>query len=371
MPTGGFFGGGGWSAPARSSPNTGGGSGGGTRLSSQVFATGYSGGDGETGTWGDWNPTRGVDANGSTAIPRTGTTRAAAVGGPIPNPAAPQTAILTGPVNPQTGSAMSGSVVGTSSYDALTGIANTLYGPSQQLLNQQLGYQQSQIGLVNQGSALDSKTLRDNAGNAQAKLNLERGLVNGQIGNLDKLKALLGEVKANQLGKIGLSEAQAKDMAKRNIWDLQSQLTSRGAYNTIANERGTGRINNDLTNQLAQYGMDRQAADISYRQGMVGYDNQGLQLRNRLAGIGLDADNVANQLENGLAKIGLQGQVSINQIMQAMNGTNQQQANVASQILGWVMSNANLPPDVQNALKAYLTGGGGAQQTVPPTREVK
>lgn len=282
-------------------------------------------------------------------------------------------------------------------------LASTLFGPQQTLLDQQLARQQSQLGMI--GMDADYKTDALNRDNALAKqllgldrqgLGIDAGLTKTQLGNLDRLRGILkkqyglqGENLANQLAGFQVSEDKARDMAKRETFDLRSALTARGAYNTVANDRGTGRINRDLQYQLRDINVGRTGADIGYRGNVlgldekgIGYDNQAAGLNARLANIGLDTQRLgiseqqlANSLQDGLHQIGMDSMVSINGLLDAIGGTNAQQSQLAATILTEVMGYANLPPEVLASITAALgvgaTGGSAQTPRSPLTPEMR
>lgn len=275
-------------------------------------------------------------------------------------------------------------------------LAQGLFGPQQILLDQQLARQQQQLGMVGLDTQHQQDVLRrDNTlanqllGLDRQGLGLERTLAQGQLGNLGKLRGILdqrrgiaGEVKGNTLTGLQIDEDKARDMASRQTWDLRSDLTQRGAFNTVANERGTGRIDRDLGYNLRGIENQRAASDITYRNTLLGlneqgisYDNQQLALNNKLANIGLDykrldisQEQLQNSLADGLYNTGLAGMVNINQILDAMGSTNQQQAGLAGEIFNAVLQYSNLPPNVVAQWMSQMYGGtygsgGGYQNT--------
>lgn len=296
-------------------------------------------------------------------------------------------------------------------------ILDAFYGPQQTLLDQTLARQQSQLGQVGVNADYQSGLLRRDTDLAQRGLDVDRKavgldrealgidakLTSGQLANLDRLTAILGkqyglqgEALKNQLAQLGIDEAKLRDMAKRQTFDLRSNLTARGAFSTIANERGTGRINRDLMYGLGGINNQRTAADIAHRGNVlgldekgIGYDNQRLGLNARLANIGVDTgrlglaleriglseEGLANSLTDGLAAIGLDAQTSLGNLLDAIGGTNVQQAELARTILESVIGYAGLPPDVLAALMEGLgikSGGSTAAPTgsADPTRNL-
>ncbi len=252
-----------------------------------------------------------------------------------------------------------------SSLNPFTGarsLLETNAGPQTELIGNMLARQLSGMGevpvradynaglltrdtdLARRGFGLD----RANVGLDRASLGVDTNLTKGQLANLDRLRGILGkqyglegEALTNQLAQLGIDEAKLKDMAKRQTFDLRSNLTARGAFNTVANDRGTGRINRDLIYGLGGINNQRTAADIQHRGNVlgldekgIGYDNQGLNLRARLANngidssrldntlarIGLSEEQVTNQLTDGLANIGFEGEAAVNGFLDSIQG---------------------------------------------------
>ena len=261
-------------------------------------------------------------------------------------------------------------------------LVTSLYGPQQTLLDQQLSRQYDQLGMVGMDADYKTDALhRDNALANQAlgidrrELGVDADLTNTQLANLGRLREILGkqyglqgEQLANQLAGFKINEDKARDMAKRHTFDLRSALTARGAFNTVANDRGTGRINRDLDYALRDINVGRKGADISYRGNIlgldekgIGYDNQAAGLNAQLKKIGLDVERLgiseqqlANNLADGLHQIGLDSMISVNGLLDAIGGTNAQQSQLAATILQEVMGYANLPPDVLAAISKAL-----------------
>lgn len=286
-------------------------------------------------------------------------------------------------------------------------ILDTFYGPQSQLLNDTLARQQAQLGQVGVQADYSSDLLRRDADLSQRGLDLDKkavgldsktlaidkALTSGQLANLDRLVGILGkqyglegESYATILNQLGIDEAKLKDMAKRQTFDLRSNLTARGAFNTEANKRGTGRINRDLIYGLGGINNQRRSADIQHRGNVLGLDEKGIGLDNqrlglnaRLANIGVDSEKLglaleriglseeglANQLQDGLHQIGLDAQISIDSLLDAIGGTNVQQAELARTILEQVIGYSGLPPEVLAELMAGL-GLSGKTPTAPP-----
>lgn len=308
---------------------------------------------------------------------------------------------------PSTSNALAQQAVGPNPLTGARSLLDAYYGPQSSLLDQTLARQQSQLGLVgvnadydrsalNRDAALDRRGLdlqRSNVGLDRESLGVDANLTRGQMANLDKLRAILGkqfglnrEQLDVQLADLGIDEAKLKDMAGRQKFDLRSALTARGAFNTVANKRGTGRIDRDLTYGLGQIGNARRQADINYRgadlglqEKGIGYDNQGLSLNARLSNIGidnrrldnaltkigLDEEALGNALTDGLRNIGLAEFTDINNLLDMIGSTNVQQAELARTILEQVIGYADLPPEVLAELMAGLAAGNTRTPTAP------
>lgn len=297
--------------------------------------------------------------------------------------------------------------VGPNPLSGARSILDSFYGPQSTLLGQTLARQQDQLGLVGvnadydrgalqRDAALDQRGLdlqHANVGLDRESLGVDANLTKGQLANLDKLRAILGkryglagEDLDVQLAQLGIDENKLRDMAKRYTFDLRSNLTARGAFSTVANERGSGRIDRDLQYGLGGIENQRKSADINYRgtilgldeQG-IGYDNQGLALNARLANIGidnkrldnaltkigLDEEALGNALTDGLRNIGLGEFTTINGLLDAIGGTNVQQAELARTIFEQLLQYSSLPPEVLAALMEGL--GVGEHITTAPT----
>lgn len=261
---------------------------------------------------------------------------------------------------------------------------NSYYGPQQQILADQLARQRAMLedplyGPAGQaGQATASANAQYNS--SMAGIGLDRqgigigqNLTQSQLGNLTKLRGILakqygiqGEQLTNVLGGLKINETDLRDQSERKQWDLRSDLTARGAFNTVANERGTGRINRDLTTGLNTINNQRGAADIAHRGNIlgldekgIGYDNQQASLTAQLSNYGLDMkrlsiseDQLSQSLEDGLYKIGLGGLTSLNGLMDAMGGTNTQQAQLSNTILQQILSYSGLPMADQQQIAA-------------------
>ena len=281
------------------------------------------------------------------------------------------------------------SAYGTAGLGGAQSIVDGMYGPQQQILQDQLARQRSQLGMIgveadyqSANAQRDYSLALQGLGLDRQALGVESGLNKTQLANLGKLRGILtkqyglqGEVLANQMAGFAISEKDMKDQAGRKQWDLRSDLTQRGAFNTVANERGTGRINRDLATGLAGLNVDRTGASLSYRNNVlgldekgIGYDNQQAGLQARLSGIGIDfsrlglsEQQLANSLQDGLHQIGLNGQLSLNSLLDAIGGTNVQQSQVASTMVQYLLSLGNYTPQQLALLYPALgikTGGG-------------
>lgn len=265
---------------------------------------------------------------------------------------------------------------------APTALANAFYGPQQVLIDNQRARLQEQQGLIPIDVAYREGALQRDTDLARrgldidkARVGIDSNLTRTQQGNLDRLRAILGkryglegEDLKNKLAQLGIDEAKLRDMAKRQTFDLRSQLTARGAFNTVANERGTGRINRDLMYGLGGINNQRTAYDIAHRSNVLGldeqginYDNQGAGLAARLANngldlqkIGLDGEKLANGLQDGLRQIGLEGLVSLNQLQDAIDNGTAQEAQLAKMIFDQVLGFSGLPPDALAEIAKYL-----------------
>lgn len=298
---------------------------------------------------------------------------------------------------------------GVNGLNGISSLVNTMYGPQQLALLQQAQRQQSLMdannpyGPLGQQAHANDVLYRD-SGIAhrlndldRQGLGLESGLAKGQLSNLSKLRDILAKQRGltreqldNQLGQFKIDEAKLRDNSSRAQWDLRSDLTQRGALNTVATERGSGRINRDLMYGLGGINNQRTAADIQFRNSMlgldekgIGYDNQQAALTTKLSQIGLNEkalgikdEQIQNALADGLYNSGLGALTNVNSLMDAIGSNNAQQSQLGLQILQQIIGYSNLPPAVIQQIQALL-GQGGAVNSVgvptagrPPTRKV-
>lgn len=306
-----------------------------------------------------------------------------------------------------TSNALAQQAVGPNPLSGARSLLDSFYGPQLSLLDQTLARQGDQLGMVGVNADYDRGALRRDAALDTQRLGLQRNDIGldreslgvdanqtrGQLANLDRLRGILAkqfglnrEDLDVRLAQLGIDENQLKDMAGRQKFDLRSNLTSRGAFNTVANDRGTGRIDRDLLYGLAGINTQRRQADINFRgtdlglqEKGIGYDNQGLSLNarlqnigidnrrldNALAKVGLDEQALGNALQDGLRNIGLAEYMDINGLLDAIGGTNVQQGELARTILEQLIPYSNLPPDVLAALMAGM--GVAPGQRAPST----
>lgn len=256
-------------------------------------------------------------------------------------------------------------------------MAQGMFAPQSEILNQQLARQRAMLGQAVYGEAPYREGIlqRDNALARQAlgiderALGLDKNLTNTQLKNLTKLRGILSQQFGLNDATKSLGVAEAKDQAKRKQFDLRSELTARGAFNTVANERGTNRINTDLLFGLQGINLQHEGTRLGLTEKGVGYDNQQAQLQSRLDNIGLDYERLglsrqqlANSLQDGLHQIGLDTQMTVNQLLDAMGGTSIQQSQIAGQIVQMIGQLAGIPlPAVQQLINASSQGSSRNQ----------
>lgn len=274
---------------------------------------------------------------------------------------------------------------GVNGQGGVQSFVNTLYGPQQQLLADQLARQQQALGMIGVDADYKADALRRDNTLAQQSLGLDRqalgidkSLINTQLSNLSRLRSILGQRRGLAGESKSLDAAKARDMAQRKTFDLRSDLTARGAFNTVANERGTGRVARDLMYELGGINLQYRNTLLGLNEQGIGYDNQQAQLQSRLKGIGLDAakldlseEQLENALADGLHTIGMGSFTSINGLLDAMAGTNTQQANLATQIMQEVISYSNLPPEVIAQITASLGMPAPTSSSSTTTRDTR
>lgn len=239
----------------------------------------------------------------------------------------------------------------------LQSMMDTFYGPQQLLLDDQKARLENQYGYVGLDADYRRGALSRDTDLARRGLANDKNLTGGQLQNLGRLKEILKKqyglndrTLQNALGKFGIDEAQMRDQAERQTFDLRSNLTPRGAFNTVANERGTGRIQRDLFYGIGGLNSQRESARLSHegnRYGLdekgIGYDNQTLSLQNTLTGLGLQGEKITNALTDGLRQIGLDSMFSLGTLVEAISGVDQQKAQMAYTIYQEAAKLSGLP----------------------------
>lgn len=250
-------------------------------------------------------------------------------------------------------------MAGQAMAQAQFGPQQLIAGLSQDQLQSQLGGANAMLsfqqGAMNRNAALD----REGLGLQREGVGVDRNLINQQIG-------LQGEQYANQLRQLGVDEATVRDMAERHIFDLRSNLTSRGAFNTIANERGTGRIERDLGYQIAGIGNQRTGASISNRGALAGLNASLSNLGIKAKQIGLSERQLDNALSDGLAKLGMDSEATINQIQAAIDSGDIGQAQLGQQIIMQAITNSQVFAGMTPAQQQQVMAALGLSPTAAP-----
>lgn len=247
-----------------------------------------------------------------------------------------------------------------------------MYGP-QYLTSQygidQLGLQQQQAKI---NAGIQQGWLTQNAGLDRQSLALQGQGIGMDKSYINQQMGLQGEQYANQLRQLGLDEAQVRDMTQRYLFDLRSSLTARGAFNTIANERGTGNIQRDEQYALGGIANRRSGAGIQNRQAIAGLTNQLNKLGLDSQKLGISQKQLEAGLSQGLEKIGMNAVDTVAQIGNSINSGNIQQAQLGSQILQSALQYSNLPPEMINSIMRMLglQMPGVSTQTYNPTYNV-
>lgn len=249
-------------------------------------------------------------------------------------------------------------------------IANAQYGPQQLIGNENISQLMSQLGQVPLNQQHQEASLRRDTSLAMQGLGLDSRSLGVDKNLTQKQIELQREQYANQLVQLGIDEATAKDMASRKTFDLRSDLTQRGALITVANERGTGRINRDLGYQLSGIATQRKQADISNRGTLASLNSQLTKIGLNLEGIGLSKQKLNNALTDGLYNIGLNAKDTIDKINSAIRSGQADQVQLGFQMLMSGLQYAGLPPDILAAISGQLGLGGQKQSTTLPGSRV-
>ncbi len=148
--------------------------------------------------------------------------------------------------------------------------------------------------------------------------------------NIDQLRALYGEQKANEIA--GLN--QNADVSRR---DINSKATAAGAFFFP----GRGQHITDVDNELAN---STQSVELSTRQKLLSLDDRGNELENRSAKldllgseVGLDRDKARAALEFGMAQLGYDRFLDSNKLLDMLDNKNSSQYDLVMNLVNKAM----------------------------------
>lgn len=212
-------------------------------------------------------------------------------------------------------------------------------------------------GVLNQNYGTDVAHLA----NQQAANQVDIAANARQPGFLTALHGTAGQ----QYDLARLGEKTNADVNRRQ---LESQLTSRGAFTSVGGQQGRFDIANQLLQQTQGTNLQQQAETQRYFESMAQAGDQKQKLDLQAKDYGITGDELRNHLQQGLDRLNLSTGTSIADLMNKIGSGNLQEAAIAQQILNNAMQNsdyyARLYPGQNAAAGTYNpVVGSGTERT--------
>lgn len=231
-----------------------------------------------------------------------------------------------------------GSVIGSQTIDPATaqyalGTGNL---SDQMIYNQMMGQlqggrAQQETGFQLQGLGLDTQGL---------------GI---QQGALQRQMQLLPQQYGLQTQGFDLSQQAAQYGAMAGMRDLNSAQTARGAFTSAGANAHRGDINQQLQQQLANLGLQRQGAALTYKEQQAQQQDAAKQLDLQSQRLGLSKEEINTRLTNALQDLGIAGQVSNDQVLSELGKIQQ----------GMFSPLQNYASQLSQAMNMPILAGGG------------
>lgn len=232
---------------------------------------------------------------------------------------------------------------------------------------QQQNENRFRMGLNEAGLATDSGIMRNEYGDAMAKMGfnnqrrgIERGDLLAQLGNVKKDLGFADERfgLANKGFDIDVTDArQGAEVKARNT---KSQAIPRDASTSEFTRLRLSDTQNELANQLGGIGLGRQGADLTRRekkaqiaQQKAGNEAALKTLDTRAAEAGLDASIYKRKLEEGLQKLNLDSRLGVRELMMALESGDIENMMLAEKILA--QANSAIPYFTANPIRRPTT----------------
>lgn len=217
------------------------------------------------------------------------------------------------------------------------------YGAQRGLMQEGNDIALQRLGLKEQGNQYDMDLARQQLGFVDEGLGIDRERVGTGKAYLDKLRGFNTRNYAIAGQERGLADRGANLSYDRNLFNLNSDATARGAYGSQGAQLNRGWLGQERDISLGQNALGYDKATIDYEQTGAQLDKQGTDLDfdlreselsakdkkstldNRLKQMdllakdfGLQRQDLENQLKKGLAQLGMAEQGALAQIMDAM-----------------------------------------------------
>lgn len=190
--------------------------------------------------------------------------------------------------------------------------------PAQAILTKTGAQLALQLADVSNQATYQGGLLKNQYGNQLAGLGLQ-----GQ--RLDVQRAALGRQTPLLTTLHDLQNAGLNRNAAANLRDLNSSLTSRGAFTSINGNSMRSDIANTLADQLKE-------SDTRFNEDIASVQDQNKFLDIQGQQLGLDRNQLKNSLEQGLARLGLQSMMDISQLQRLIDSNAIDQVMLGQQI---------------------------------------
>lgn len=199
-----------------------------------------------------------------------------------------------------------------------------------------------QLGFSNQANALSAGQAQQGADFARQHLGVQEGQLGIETGANARQGALLPQLHDLVLQGFTQQEQQAWRNTQSQQQDLDSNLTSRGAYTSIGGNQQRGRIQQNLSDTLQTIGREREQSNLNFNEQVAQNSDAKKQLDLMQQNLGISGEEINSRLNNTLAQLGLSGQMTSAQLLGEIAKIQAGQYSPISQIIGDIYSISGL-----------------------------
>lgn len=202
---------------------------------------------------------------------------------------------------------------------------------NQEALNNQMQQQQQEAGFQQQGFGLDTQSL-----------GIQQGALARQLGELPQQYGIQQAGFGLQEQQIGLGETAAKqnEALARSQFNDQSAASGNAAGFGANQQRQS--MTQNLQNQLANFGINRQQVGLQRQGAAINYAEQTASLQDAQKQLGIQAQRlglseqeVTTRLNDALKQLGLQGDMDAAQVAQEISKVQQGMISPLSGMMGF------------------------------------